>query len=105
MSLEPQYRLRRRSSDWSRSSARTSLGSGRRDWWRQKKRLPIPLRLLLFVAGCALMAVLFSGCGNGGPVSECAWVEPILLAEGDLLTEETALALLTHNEQWESICK
>lgn len=51
------------------------------------------------------MAVLFSGCGNGGPVSECAWVEPILLAEGDLLTEETALALLTHNEQWESICK
>jgi hypothetical protein len=64
----------------------------------------MPLKLLLFVAACGGLAALLSGCGNGGPVSECGWVEPILIAEGDLLTEETALALLTHNEQWEAIC-
>ena len=34
----------------------------------------------------------------------CDWARPILVADGDQLTQETARAVLAHNETWQKRC-
>lgn len=52
------------------------------------------LSLTLFVSGCASI--------NG---TECSWVSIITLSKDDILTEQTAREILTHNEKVEAICR
>lgn len=45
-----------------------------------------------------------SGCAST-PVSECAWVELIILNKEDVLTRATKEAILEHNELVTVLCK
>ncbi len=46
-----------------------------------------------------------AGCG-GGSVSEggCSWVRPILISDADMLSRETEIGIIAHNEIWERFC-
>lgn len=50
--------------------------------------------------------LLASACSTSGPVTEgaCAWVKPIYVSRDDVLTDETARQILTHNETWQVNC-
>lgn len=52
------------------------------------------------------MTLMFVSACKSGPVIDtgCAWVQPILISKKDVLTDETARAVLTHNESWEAAC-
>lgn len=67
------------------------------------------IRILL----AALLAMLASGCAILGRATEpetvtvdtsCAWARPIYVSRGDVLTDETARALLSHNEAGAKRC-
>ena len=88
---------------WCHSSEHTYLAPVRPNWLRQSARLMKPMRLAAFAVVCGGLVALLSSCATSGAVSECAWVEPIHISEGDTLTDDTALALLTHNEQWDEL--
>ncbi len=42
--------------------------------------------------------LLLSACASVGPVTDCAWMEQILISKDDSLTEGTASQILAHNE-------
>ena len=51
------------------------------------------------------MMSLTAACASiDAPVAGCEWIRPIILAEDDVLTRETKLALLRHNETWSEFC-
>jgi hypothetical protein len=46
-----------------------------------------------------------SGCAHNNVIdTSCAWVRPIMISRHDVLTDETARAILTHNEAWQALC-
>jgi len=58
-----------------------------------------------------LLAVLtltfMSGCVAGPDLTEsdyCILATPIWLSSEDILTPQTARAILSHNETWEALC-
>lgn len=45
-----------------------------------------------------------SGCASTSVISPCAWVKIITVSSADVLTDQTAREILTHNESVEAIC-
>lgn len=62
------------------------------------------MRLLVTLT---LTLILASGCATSGRGSYCLIAQPIRVAEQDLpcMTDETARAILRHNEIWEALCE
>jgi hypothetical protein len=61
----------------------------------------------LKLLACLLM-LFASGCATNGPAivdTGCSWVRPIMVSKSDVLTDETAREILTHNEAWSAICE
>lgn len=57
---------------------------------------------------CGAMLALLSGCGRTGSATDaggCEWARPIYVGRADVLTDETARAVLAHNEAWAAICR
>jgi hypothetical protein len=55
-----------------------------------------------------LLTLCVSGCATNGPEiidTGCSWVRPIMVSNADVLTDETAREILTHNEAWSAICE
>ena len=50
------------------------------------------------------LMLLLSGCVNTSVISPCAWVKIITVSKADVLTDQTAREILTHNESVEAIC-
>jgi hypothetical protein len=49
--------------------------------------------------------LLLTGCATGGPATEfCVVSRPILVSRADVLTDETARQLLSHNETGARVC-
>ena len=47
-----------------------------------------------------------SACGTSTvAISPCAWVKIITVSKADVLTDQTAREILSHNEKVETICK
>lgn len=55
----------------------------------------------LTLIGCL---TLLANCSGGGAGSYCLASAPILVSREDVLTAETARALLAHNETWATLC-
>lgn len=60
-----------------------------------------------------VLSVLLSACGSPGPVVKpmpsvtytgCNWSKPIYISKDDILTEETADQIQSHNEAGMKIC-
>ena len=81
-----------------------------------------------FPAGCAIVIAILAmtGCATKEPTKQeaqpsrveevirertlvidtaCQWVAPIYIRKSDVLTIQTARAILNHNETWEANCK
>ena len=81
-----------------------------------------------FLAGCviAIAILAMTGCATKEPTkpeaqpsrveevirertlvidTSCQWVAPIYIRKSDVLTIQTARAILNHNETWEANCK
>lgn len=51
-----------------------------------------------------LMLTFTQSC-TATPVSECAWVRQIVVADGDSLTRATAEQIVAHNRKVEAFCR
>lgn len=51
---------------------------------------------MLFSSSCAT---------NTAAIDSCAWVKIITVSKQDVLTDETAKEILSHNQKVEEICK
>ena len=53
----------------------------------------------------SVIMIAVTGC-SGGFVSDtgCSWVRPILLSSDDIMTSETEIEIIAHNEIWERFC-
>lgn len=63
------------------------------------------MRLMMM---CGAMLALLGGCGGPGSATDaggCEWSRPIYVGRADVLTDETARAVLAHNEAWATICR
>lgn len=81
-----------------------------------------------FLAGCIMVIAILAmtGCATTEPTKQveqptrveevirertlvidtaCQWVAPIYIRKSDVLTIQTARAILNHNETWEANCK
>lgn len=56
-------------------------------------------------ASMLLILLSVSACGASGQGSYCDNAFPIPLNRDDILTEQTELALLKHNEKGEALCR
>ena len=63
--------------------------------YRKLRRIWIVLMTMSLTAACASI---------DAPVAGCEWIRPIILTDDDVLTRETKLALLRHNETWSEFC-
>ena len=56
-----------------------------------------------------LAAVLLTGCGITGPArivdTGCSWTRPIYVSKADILTDQTAVQILAHNETGAKRCR
>ena len=52
----------------------------------------------------AVLAILLASCAGTGGAPDCAAWRPILIADADALTPETARAILAHNLTGRRIC-
>ena len=51
------------------------------------------------------LMLLLTGCASTNVISPCAWVKIITVSKADVLTDQTAREILTHNEKVETICQ
>lgn len=52
-----------------------------------------------------MLGLFLASCGIIGSGDDCSWARPILVADEDVLSEETARDILVHNEVWERLCE
>lgn len=55
-----------------------------------------------------LLVVVLAGCTPATPVvvdTGCDWARPILIGDGDQITDRTAREILIHNETWAVRCR
>lgn len=54
----------------------------------------------------ALLATMTSAsaCSSGPVTSYCAVAVPLYVSRDDVLTDETARQIVTHNETWKALC-
>lgn len=50
------------------------------------------------------LALIIPACAPSPAPTECAWAQPILVSRDDVMTEETARQILTHNETGARVC-
>lgn len=65
-------------------------------------RLPIRSNARYLLLSLTLFG---SGCASTVATSPCSWVKIITVSSADVLTDQTAREILTHNEAVERICK
>jgi len=63
-------------------------------------------RLLRLSAILLLPSLMLSvsGCGGTSAISECSWVQIITVSKQDVLTDQTAREILSHNLKVETVC-
>jgi hypothetical protein len=68
-------------------------------------KLKIRSALSITLAGLAMTSV--SACAKNGHVKNdyCFIARPIYLSDDDLVTKQTEIEILQHNEVWEHVCE
>lgn len=51
------------------------------------------------------LTMFVTGCQSTVAINPCSWVKIISISSKDVLTDQTAREILTHNETVEAICK
>ena len=61
--------------------------------------------MLLRIVCVLLLLLSASGCATSGLNNVCTDFGPIWLQDADVLSTETEMEIIIHNERWEAVCE